>query len=73
MVLSEITPADVTEFFDARRGKLSANTISSLYALLRLMFEIATQYELIRQSPVRSLMHKPEPAEVSKPTFKPDG
>jgi integrase len=72
MSLTDISPGDVSDFLDSRRTMLAPNTVLGVYSLLRLMFEIAYQYELISQSPIRSLMHRPEPVEVDKPTLTPE-
>jgi len=68
-MLSEITPTDVQRFMDGLRG-FSANSLHSVYNLTKLLFEIASQYDLIVKSPVRSMMHRPATVEKAhKPTL----
>ena len=57
--LAEITPTDITAVFDPL-GSLCAKYRANVYCLLRVMFEIAEQADLIERSPVRSKLHKPE-------------
>jgi integrase len=73
MILKEITPSVVSDFMNERRGKgYSGNTLTSLYGVLNLMLEIARQYDLIPQNPVRRLVHKPEFQRVEKATLTPE-
>jgi integrase len=69
--LREVQPSDVSKFLHSKEKdeKLSANTMQSLYGLLRLMFDIAAQFDLIEKSPVRPKLHKPEMEKVKKPTL----
>lgn len=67
--LRAITSGDISDFLDSLRGKVSANTHQHLYGLLHLMFDLAQQYDLIEQSPVRPKLHKPEVRRVEKPTL----
>ena len=69
--MTEITSSDISDFLDAKRGALANNTIHVLYGMLRLIFEIARQYDLIEQSSVRSLVHKPESEKTEKATLTP--
>jgi Phage integrase, N-terminal SAM-like domain len=68
--LSEITPTEMQRFMDGLRG-LSANSLHGVYNLVKLLFEIASQLDLIGKSPVRPLMHRPASVEttVEKPTL----
>jgi integrase len=69
--LKEVQPSDVSKFLQLKtdEDKLSNNTMQNLYGLLRLMFDIAAQFDLIEKSPVRPKLHKPEVEKVKKPTF----
>jgi integrase len=67
--LGQITPADISEFLESLQPKVSANTLQSFYSLLRLMFDVACEYDLIPSSPVRPKLHRPETAKVNKPTL----
>jgi len=70
--IADITPSDITDFLSGRRADLSGNSLQTVYGVLGLMFEIARQHDLIEQSPVRRLLHKPEAVSVDKPTLQPD-
>ncbi|MFL6213613.1 MAG: tyrosine recombinase XerC [Blastocatellia bacterium] len=68
MLLKDIKPIHVSEFleaFDAKSGK----RVGMLYALLRVMFSLAADYDLIEQSPVRTKLHKPDVEKAEKPTL----
>ncbi|HKQ08569.1 MAG TPA: site-specific integrase [Blastocatellia bacterium] len=67
--LSDITPADMTVFFDGLRGKASPKYASNLYALLNTMFEVAHQYEVIESKPLKSKLHKPKYEAEEKPVL----
>jgi integrase len=69
--LREVQPSDISKFLQLKtdEDKLSNNTMQNLYGLLRLMFDIAAQFDLIEKSPVRPKLHKPEVEKVKKPTF----
>jgi integrase len=68
--LRQVQPSDVSKFLQKKADEeLSGNTMQNLYGMLRLMFEIAEQFDLIEKSPVRSKLHKPEFERVEKPTL----
>jgi integrase len=69
MRMEDVQPADISDFFDGKRGKVSENTMQHLYGLLHLMFDLAEQYDLIGRSPVRPKLHKPETPHGEKPTL----
>src|SRR5205085_11984858 len=48
-LITEITPADLTDFFDDLRAKVSGKYAANLYALLNSMFEVACQYDIIEK------------------------
>ena len=68
--LKEIKRADISDFLEDLYGKLSQHTLQNLYGLLRSMFSVAVDYELIKKSPVKQKIHKPEMMKVEKPTLK---
>ncbi|MFY9610021.1 MAG: tyrosine-type recombinase/integrase [Blastocatellia bacterium] len=70
--VANITPSDITDFFSDRRDELLGNSLQTVYVVLNLMFEIARQHDLIEHSPVRKLLHKPEPVLVDKATLQPN-
>jgi integrase len=68
--LKEIQPSDISSFLQTKIAEgYAGNTMQNLYGLLRLMFDIAQQFDLIEKSPVRSKIHKPEMEKVKKPTL----
>src|SRR5687768_14838950 len=60
LLITEITPAHMTDFFDSLEGELSSKTRVNLYALLNSMLEVACQYDIIQKKPLRSMLHKPK-------------
>jgi integrase len=72
-LLNGITPADLTNFFDAlREKKVSPKYASNIYALLNTMFEVAYQFEMVQSKPLRSMLHKPKCEKAEKPTLAVD-
>lgn len=74
-VLSKLTPADMTAFFDSIRRQnstLSEKYLLNIYSLLRRMFEIAHQYELTDSSPLKPILHKPKADVREKPIITVD-
>lgn len=68
--LREIKPSDVGSFLESKADEgYAGNTMQNLYGLLRLMVDIAAQYDLIEKSPVRSKIHKPEFEKAEKVTL----
>ena len=68
--LKEVQPSDISKFLQTKIDEeFAANTLQNLYGLLRLMFDIAQQFDLIEKSPVRPKIHKPEFERVKKPTL----
>ena len=68
--LRDVLPEDISRFLRSKRNeKYSGNTLQNLYGLLHLMFDIAEQADLIKRSPVRPKLHKPEMEKVKKPTL----
>jgi integrase len=68
-LIIEITPADLTDFFDGLRGKVSGKYAANMYALLNSIFEVACQYDIIQKKPLRSMLHKPRYEVAEKPTL----
>jgi len=67
--LDEITPTDLSLFFDGLAQKLSTKFILNIYALLRVMFEVAVEYDLIEINPVRRKLHRPRHQDKKKPAL----
>lgn len=70
MPLRDIKPLHISEFLEGLHEK-SPNTVKVLYAMLRVMFSLACDYELIEQSPVKAKLHKPDVEKAEKPTLNP--
>jgi integrase len=69
-LLEDIAPADIGAFLAlARIRKLAPHYCVNLYALLRLMFGVAVDYEMLTGSPVRSRIHRPRSEQVEKPAL----
>jgi integrase len=68
-VMAEISPSDIGDFLRSIRGRLSTASQLQMFSLLHLMFEIARQYDYVKQNPVRPLVHKPDHERVEKPTL----
>jgi integrase len=73
--LSEITPSGVNEFLNGitqNREKSRGPKLLNVYSLLRQMFEVATEYDLIPASPVRKKLHRPKYKAKEKPALTPN-
>ena len=70
MLLKDIKPLHVSQLLESLSGK-AANTLLAVYSLLRQMLDLAWQYDLIEQSPVRPKLHRPDVPKVKKPTLEP--
>jgi integrase len=57
-------------FLKSKQSAVSDNTMQRFYGLLHLMFDIAHQYDLIGQNPVRPKLHKPEMERIEKPILR---
>lgn len=68
-LIQELTPADMTAFFDNLRDKVSPKYASNLYALLNTMLEVAYQYDVISSKPLKSKLHKPKYEVDEKPVL----
>lgn len=70
MNLREITASDVAETLSDLLSKLSRKTVMNAYQLLRVMFEVAVDDDLITGSPVRR-KHRPKPDRKKLPIWTP--
>jgi integrase len=73
--LSEVTPSGVTEFLNGiaqNREKSRGPKLLNVYSLLRHMFEVATEYDLIPSNPVRKKLHRPRYKAKEKPALTPN-
>lgn len=69
-LIDQIGPEHITKLLDnlARLGK-SGKYLLNLYSLLRTMFEVASEYGLVGQSPVRRKVHRPRYRRAEKPAL----
>ncbi len=69
-ILDQIRPDDLTAFFGRLRTQgVSGKYLLNLYSLVRLMFEVAVEYDLISISPVRRKLHRPHWERREKPSL----
>ena len=72
--LSEIMPVDITEFMNALGSQPSKRKpkLLNVYSLMRHMFELATEYDLVQANPVRKKLHRPRYRVKEKPILTPE-
>src|SRR5205085_1153430 len=68
-MMSEITTARVTDFFDGLTGRLKEGTIGNVYKVLNMIFDVAFEYDYVASKPLRRKLHKPEYERQEKPTL----
>jgi integrase len=74
-LMNEITPSHITAFFDKlqnKQPKVSTKYALNIYGLINTMFEVAYQYDIIDNKPVRNKLHKPSHEAKEKPTLSLD-
>jgi len=72
--LADITPTTITECLAGigqKREKGRGPKILNVYTLLRHMFEVAMEYDLIPSNPVRKKLHRPKYRAKEKPVLTP--
>ena len=67
--VDQITPVRLSQLFKAAREKYSSKYQLNLYSLLKVMFEVAREFELIEQSPVKPKLHKPKHERKEKKAY----
>ena len=68
--LNHIRPGDITAFFlKLETEGLSNKSSLNLYSLLKLIFEVAVEYELLSANPVRCKLHRPQYKAKKKPAL----
>lgn len=67
--MREVQPTHISDFLEMKQAQYSGSTMRALYSLVRLLFEIAAQFDLIEKSPVRPKRHRPKLAKIHKPTL----
>jgi integrase len=70
--LDQVTTVGITRFFSRVQRELSAKYRLNLYALLRVMFEVASEYDLVDVSPVRRKLHRPQGGSRKKLALAPE-
>jgi integrase len=70
--LDEVTPSDISDVLDVLQTKMSATFLLAYDSVLRLLFDLALELDLIQSNPVRPRMHRPQPEEKEKPTVSPE-
>ena len=70
MPLEEITPSTVSKFMASLGSRgLSPKYRRNVYNLLKLLFDIAVEYDFIPASPIRPKVHRPKVDRTEKPIF----
>jgi len=68
--LDEIRPEDITRFFNHLRAKeISGKYLLNVYCLVKMMFDLAVEYDIINVSPVRRKLHRPHWERKEKPAL----
>jgi Phage integrase, N-terminal SAM-like domain len=71
--LDRITPQHLTRLMKAAREKpYSSKYRLNLYSMLKVMFGVAVEYDLIEASPVRAKLHRPVHERKEKRSFTPE-
>lgn len=70
LMLTKIEPEMITALLaSARNRKVSDKTRLNLYTLLKLMFDVAVEYDILEVSPVRKKLHRPSYERKEKPAL----
>lgn len=70
LLINQINPEQITRLLDQLgKGGKSPKYSLNLYSLLRTMFEVALEYGLIAQSPVKRKLHRPRYTRTEKPAL----
>src|SRR5262249_41438866 len=69
-LIDQIHPEQITELLNklAKDGK-SGKYLLNLYSMLRTMFEVASDYGFIAQSPIKRKLHRPRSRRSEKPAL----
>ena len=69
-MINQIRSEDITNFLDSIRAKgVSGKYLLNIYTLVRLMFEVALEYRLVEDNPVRRRLHRPSWERKEKPSL----
>lgn len=70
MEMRDIKPFHVSDFLDVKReAGYSNSTLRVFYRFLKVFFELAFQFDVVKKSPVRPKRHSPKSAKIHKPTL----
>jgi integrase len=71
--VDRITPQHLTRLMKAAREKpYSSKYRLNLYSMLKIMFDVARDYDLVTASPVRAKLHRPVHERTEKRSFTPE-
>ena len=71
--IDQITSIRLSQLFKlARAEKYSSKYLLNLYSLLKVMFEVAREYDLVSASPVRAKPHRPVHERKEKRSYTPE-
>jgi integrase len=71
--IDRITPQHLTRLMKAAREKpYSSKYRLNLYSMLKIIFDVARDYDLVSQNPVRAKLHRPVHERTEKTRFTPD-
>jgi hypothetical protein len=63
-------PEEFTRFFNGLRSKkVSGKYLLNIYCLVKMIFDLAVEYDLIGVSPVRRKLHRPHWERKEKPAL----
>jgi integrase len=71
-LMQDVQPSDISKFFQLKAKSEKAysdNTMQAFYGILRVIFDLAEQNDVIEKNPVRPKLHKPEGVMTEKPTL----
>jgi len=72
LLMDQIKPIDLTLFLKGLREQgLSSHSRLNVYTLLRTLFELAVEYEVVAANPVRKKLHRPHYRAQEKPILTP--
>jgi integrase len=71
-LMQDVQPSDISKFLQEKasaKANYSNNTMQNFYSMLRVIFDLAEQNDVIGKSPVRPKLHKLEKVKVEKPVL----
>ena len=67
--IHHVTPADISRILESAGKGKEPKSMVNLYALLRVVFDVARQHDFIEASPVRPKIHRPISHKKEKPAL----